>query len=383
MGDRPITYLVTGAAGFIGANFVHFVADKYGADEVNLVLLDALTYAGNLHSIAGLLERDNVTFIHGDINDSDLVNDIFDRYSPDYVVNFAAESHVDRSISDPRTFLVTNVLGTQTLLDAARRAWTDAEAGRKRFLQVSTDEVYGSLSRDYDEARTAKHTAAGADGNPVEIAFDTFGDELFTESTPLAPRSPYSASKAAADMLVGAYGETYGLPVVITRCSNNYGPYQFPEKLIPLIINNVREGRPLPVYGDGRYVRDWLFVTDHVRAIDTVLRRGAPGKVYNIGGLNERQNIDIVKTIIATYAELTGTEPRYDLIRFVADRPGHDRRYAIDPTRAMSELGWAPLTDFDRGIRETVRWYVDHTDWVDDVTSGQYRDYYNQMYSNR
>lgn len=383
--NSKLTYLVTGGAGFIGSNFVKHLVGEYGGD-VNIVILDALTYAGNLGTIAEEIKRPEVTFVHGDINDNRLVGRIMAEHDPDYIVNFAAESHVDRSITDPRVFLTTNVLGTQTLLDAARRAWLSNDGTwrtGKRYLQISTDEVYGSLERKYDRAQKLELTddqraVAGNRPDPV-----TFGPELFSENSPLRPRSPYSAAKAAADMLVLAYGDTYGLPVMITRCSNNYGPYHFPEKLIPLIINNLRHGRELPVYGQGQNVRDWLYVGDHVRAIDLVLRNGRPGEVYNIGGLNEKENIAIVRSIIGIYAEMTGTEPRYDLIKFVTDRRGHDMRYAIDPSKTARELGWVPETTFDDGIRKTVRWYLENTDWVDNVTSGGYRDYYAGMYNNR
>lgn len=380
------TYLVTGGAGFIGANFVKHLLSAYRDDEIRIIILDALTYAGNLGTIADDIARPNVEFVHGDINDATLVAELFSRYDPDYVVNFAAESHVDRSISDPRVFLTTNVLGTQTLLDAARHAWAVEGGGfreGKRYLQISTDEVYGSLPRTSDTPMPLELSEELARITKGRTDVVTFGSEMFTEQTPLAPRSPYSAAKAAADMLVLAYGDTYGLPVLITRCSNNYGPFHFPEKLIPLIINNIRHGRELPVYGRGENVRDWLYVGDHVNAIDIVLRKGVPGQVYNIGGLNEQENISIVRTIIDIYAELTGTEPRHDLIRFVSDRPGHDMRYAIDPSKTARELGWAPLTPFKEGIRQTVKWNIDNTDWIDSVTSGEYLNYYSKMYDNR
>ncbi len=378
------TYLVTGGAGFIGSNFVKYLLETYG-ESIRIVILDALTYAGNLGTIAEDIARPNVEFVHGDINDATLVTDLFSRFDPDYVVNFAAESHVDRSITDPRVFLTTNVLGTQTLLDAARKAWKTDTGYRegKRYLQISTDEVYGSLERTYPTAQPLELSDELKAVTKGRADVVTFGVQLFTEDSPLAPRSPYSAAKASADMLVMAYGDTYGLPVLITRCSNNYGPYHFPEKLIPLIINNIRHGRELPVYGKGENVRDWLYVGDHVRAIDLVLRKGTPGRIYNIGGLNEQENIEIVRCIIDTYAELTGTKPRHDLIRYVIDRPGHDMRYAIDPSRTARELGWAPLTTFKDGIRRTVQWNIDHTDWIDSVTSGDYLKYYSEMYGNR
>lgn len=379
-------YLVTGGAGFIGANFVKFLLKKYG-DNVKIVVLDALTYAGNLMSISDEVRRSNVKFIHGNINDKTVVDDIFAEFNPDFVVNFAAESHVDRSITNPRIFLETNILGTQSMLDSARHAWQQPDgswAEGKRFLQISTDEVYGSLSRDFDSPEPLKlsdHAAAvTADRQDVPAAY---GKDFFFETTPLAPRSPYSSAKAGADMLVMAYAHTYGMPVNITRCSNNYGPYQFPEKLIPLLINNILEGRELPVYGKGLNVRDWLYVDDHCSAIDLVLRKGTVGEVYNIGGFNEKQNIDIVHEVIDIVAELTDTKPRHDLVKFVKDRAGHDMRYAIAPDKIADQLGWYPLTPFSEGIRKTVAWYLANRDWTRSVTSGQYREYYERMYLNR
>ncbi len=379
------TYLVTGGAGFIGSNFIKHLIGKYDS-QVKIVIVDALTYAGNLDTIAAEVERENVEFVRGDIRDRRAMTELFARTDPDFVVNFAAESHVDRSITTPEIFLETNILGTQSLLEAARSVWHNADGSwreGKRFLQISTDEVYGALTRDYDEAHTLNvgeallGVIAGRE-HPV-----TYGKEFFTEETPIAPRSPYSASKAAADMIVMAYHHTYGMPVNITRCSNNYGPYQFPEKLIPLLINNITEGRELPVYGRGLNVRDWLYVDDHCRAIETVLHRGQLGRVYNIGGFNEQQNIDIVTTVIDLVAEMTGTEPRHDLIRYVKDRAGHDMRYAIDPERIAAELGWYPQTPFARGIRQTVAWYLENREWTRRVTSGEYRSYYERMYGNR
>lgn len=396
-------YLVTGGAGFIGANFVKYILDRYG-DKCRIVILDALTYAGNLLTIKNEIERDNVTFIKGDIGDEKLVASLLAEYDPDRVVNFAAESHVDRSITHPRLFLETNILGTQNLLEQCRRAWlTGHNAGQspryrdgKRFLQISTDEVYGSLSRDHEEPVTLH---IGDDLRKVVEGrhnLHTFGNGFFTETTPLAPRSPYSAAKTGADLITMAYSETYGLPVNITRCSNNYGPYQFPEKLIPLVIKNILEGKKLPVYGRGENVRDWLYVTDHAKAIDIVLEKGRPGQIYNIGGFNEESNLRIVKTIIATVARLLKADAGYralsvltpdeineSLIEFVTDRPGHDMRYAIDPTKIATELGWYPETPFERGIEITVKWYLDNRDWIESVTSGDYQRYYDQMYSNR
>ncbi|MCL1942731.1 MAG: dTDP-glucose 4,6-dehydratase [Candidatus Azobacteroides sp.] len=376
-------YLVTGGAGFIGANFVKYMLTKH--DEVNIVILDALTYAGNLGTIAEDLDNSRCEFVKGDICDAGLTDRLFKKHRFDYVVNFAAESHVDRSIENPQLFLQTNILGTQNLLDTAKKYWTTGknENGYPiwkegvRFHQVSTDEVYGSL---------------GESG-------------YFTEKTPLDPRSPYSASKAAADMIVAAYAETYKMPVTITRCSNNYGPYHFPEKLIPLIIKNILEGKPLPVYGDGSNIRDWLYVEDHCKAIDNVISGGRNGEVYNVGGHNEKKNIDIVKLTIATIYRLMKENPGYrkvlkkkellpngeidiewinnDLITFVKDRLGHDQRYAIDPAKITRELGWTPETKFENGIVKTIEWYLNHQQWVEEITGGDYINYYEQMYAGR
>ena len=329
--------LVTGGAGFIGANYVRLLLERGGDRVVNL---DLLTYAGNLENLAGCEDRTEYRFVRGDVRDRALLDRLLSEERIEAVVHFAAESHVDRSIDDPREFLDCNILGTQTLLEASRRA------GVARFLQVSTDEVYGSL---------------GPTG-------------LFTEETPLAPNSPYAASKAAADLVCRAYHHTYGFPVLITRCSNNYGPYQFPEKLIPLMIANALEGRPLPVYGDGRNVRDWLYVRDHCEAVDAVLRRGRPGGVYNVGGNNEMQNLQIVRLLL----DLLGLDE--SRITFVKDRPGHDRRYAIDATLIRDELGWAPRHRFRDGIRDTVDWYLANRAWWEKVRSGAYREYYDRLY---
>ena len=377
------SYLVTGAAGFIGSNFVKYMLQKH--DDVKLVILDALTYAGNLGTIASDIDNERCFFVKGDICDCGLVDDLFAEYKFDYVVNFAAESHVDRSIENPQLFLQTNILGTQNLLDVARRAWVNGKdklgypTWRKgvRYHQVSTDEVYGAL---------------GAEG-------------YFTEATPICPHSPYSASKASADMVVQAYRDTYKMPVTITRCSNNYGPYHFPEKLIPLIIKNILAGKQLPVYGDGSNVRDWLYVEDHCKAIDMVVNSGREGEVYNVGGHNEKTNLEIVKLTISTIRKMMEDNPAYrkalkkqvvgadgqidiswmndDLITFVKDRLGHDQRYAIDPTKIKNELGWSPETRFEDGIVKTIEWYLNHQDWVEQVTSGDYQRYYDEMYSNR
>lgn len=377
------TYLVTGAAGFIGSNFVKHMLRRHS--DVRIVALDALTYAGNLSAISGDIDNDRCAFFRGNICDRTLTGRLFEEYRFDVVVNFAAESHVDRSIENPGLFLQTNVLGTQNLLDCARRAWAGGEdsAGYPtwrqgvRFHQVSTDEVYGTL---------------GEDG-------------LFTEETPLCPHSPYSASKAAADLIVCAYRDTYHLPVSITRCSNNYGPYHFPEKLIPLIINNILEGKKLPVYGRGLNVRDWLYVEDHCKAIDLVINSGEDGCIYNVGGHNERRNIDIVRLIIDTVRRAMEThrefrtllkrqEPdsdgnadiawiNYDLITFVKDRLGHDLRYAIDSGKIRRELGWRPETSFEEGIKKTVLWNLENRKWVSDIVTGEYRQYYERMYGGR
>lgn len=349
------TYLVTGAAGFIGANFIKHMLAKY--DDIKIVVLDLLTYAGNLGTIAEDIDGVRCEFVKGDICDRALADQLFEKYNFDYVVNFAAESHVDRSIENPQLFLQTNILGTQNLLDAARKAWVTgkAETGYPvwregvRFHQVSTDEVYGSL---------------GAEG-------------YFHETTPLDPRSPYSASKTSADLFVKAYHETYKMPVSITRCSNNYGPYHFPEKLIPLIIKNILEGKSLPVYGDGTNVRDWLYVEDHCKAIDLIIHNGRVGEVYNVGGHNEKTNIEIVKIICK---ELGKPE---SLITYVADRKGHDMRYAIDPTKIHNELGWLPETKFEDGIKKTIKWYLDNKEWWETIISGEYQNYYEKMYKNR
>ena len=397
------TYLVTGAAGFIGSNFVKYILNKYG-DNIEVIILDALTYAGNLASIKEEIERSNVTFVRGDVGDRELVQDILRDYDVDYIVNFAAESHVDRSITNPRLFLETNILGTQNMLDCAREAWLTGKdasghntyAPGKKYLQISTDEVYGSLTKDFDEPQPLEVSDDVREVIEGRTDLKTYGRRFFTEETPLAPRSPYSASKTSADLITMAYHETYGLPVNITRCSNNYGPYHFPEKLIPLIIKNILEGKPLPVYGKGENVRDWLYVEDHCKGIDLVLRQGNVGEVYNIGGFNEESNINIVKQVIAIIARIMHEEPEYqqllkcdldvinnDLIEFVTDRPGHDMRYAIDPSKIARELGWYPETPFTVGIEKTVRWNLEHQPWVQSVTSGDYQRYYDEMYGNR
>ncbi|MFR5943833.1 MAG: dTDP-glucose 4,6-dehydratase [Megamonas funiformis] len=336
--------LVTGGAGFIGSNFVYYELDNYPNDEV--ICLDKLTYAGNLETLEIAMKNPKFKFVKGDIADRVFVDELFASEQPDVVVNFAAESHVDRSIENPEIFLQTNVIGTSVLMDAC------CKYGNIRYHQVSTDEVYGDLPLDRP-------------------------DLFFTETTPLHTSSPYSASKASADLLVQAYYRTYKLPVTISRCSNNYGPYHFPEKLIPLMIANVLNDKKLPVYGKGENVRDWLYVEDHCSAIDLIIRKGKIGEVYNIGGHNERTNLEVVKTIIK---ELGKSE---DLIEFVTDRPGHDRRYAINPTKIHNELGWLPVTKFDDGIKKTIDWYLTHKSWWEKIISGEYKDYYDKMYKNR
>ena len=393
-------YLVTGAAGFIGANFLKYILNKH--KDIFVVVLDKLTYAGNLKNIEEELKDKRVELVKGNICNNELVENIFSKYNIDYVVNFAAESHVDRSIENPKLFLETNILGTQTLLDTAKKFWTIGKDEKgypvykegKKYLQVSTDEVYGSLKKDILEGKKLTFNDKDLDvllENRGEVK--TFGTKFFTEETPLSPKSPYSTSKASADMLVTAYMETYHMPINITRCSNNYGAYQFPEKLIPLIINNVLHGKALPVYGDGMNVRDWLYVEDHCKGIDIVLEKGRLEEVYNIGGFNEETNINIVKLIIDTISRIMTNEIEYrkilktdleninySLITYVQDRLGHDARYAIDPSKIVKELGWYPETPFVIGIEKTIRWYLDNQEWLKNVTSGDYQKYYEEMY---
>jgi dTDP-glucose 4,6-dehydratase len=351
--------LVTGGAGFIGSNFVLSWIAEAGTPVINL---DKLTYAGNLNSLAALKGDARHIFVHGDIGDRDQVRKILETHKPKAIVHFAAESHVDRSIHGPEDFIETNVVGTFRLLEETRVYWQGLPPGRKehfRFLHVSTDEVYGSLGPD---------------------------DAAFKETTQYEPNSPYSASKAASDHLVRAYRHTYGLPVLTTNCSNNYGPYQFPEKLIPLIILNALNGKPLPVYGDGQNVRDWLYVEDHCRAIRRVLEAGRVGETYNIGGLCEMKNLDVVRTVCGILDELrpaSAAAPHEKLITFVKDRPGHDRRYAIDASKIRGELNWSPAESFETGIRKTVQWYLDHSEWVDDITSGAYKNWMDLNYGKR
>lgn len=355
------TYLVTGGAGFIGSNYIHYMFRKYG-DGIRIINVDKLTYAGNLENLKDIENRVNYMFIRADICDSDAIRRIFRENEIDRVVHFAAESHVDRSIKNPEIFVKTNVLGTLVMLNAAKEAWELGDGSYKKdkkFLHVSTDEVYGSLDEE---------------------------GGFFYETTPYAPHSPYSASKASSDMLVKSYMDTYRFPANITNCSNNYGPYQFPEKLIPLMIHNALCGKPLPVYGDGKNVRDWLYVEDHAKGIDMVQEKGRLFETYNIGGHNERKNIEIVTTIIDLLQELVPDgDPRKknvsrDLITYVTDRKGHDRRYAIAPDKIREEIGWKPDTMFEEGIRKTIQWYLDHEEWFSNVTNGQYQEYYRKMY---
>jgi dTDP-glucose 4,6-dehydratase len=335
------TMLITGGAGFIGSNFIHYVMDHH--PDYRIINVDKLTYAGNLENLKDIEANPNYTFVKADICNVNAINGVFSSYAIDYIINFAAESHVDRSIEDPSIFLKTNILGTQVLLDAARKY------GVKKFVQISTDEVYGSL---------------GPTG-------------YFTEDTPLSPNSPYSASKASADMLVMAYYRTYGLPVNITRCSNNYGPYQFPEKLIPLFVTNALSDKELPLYGDGKNIRDWIYVEDHCSAVDLVLHKGVEGEVYNIGGHSEKANIEITELILDYLGK------PHTLIKYVKDRLGHDRRYAIDCSKIEKELGWKPAYSFEDGMKKTIRWYIDNQPWWEKIKSGEYMEYYERMYAGR
>ena len=350
------TYLVTGGAGFIGSNFIIYMLDKY--KDIQIINLDKLTYAGNLENLKEIENDSRHQFVQGDICDKALVKSIFEANEIDYVVNFAAESHVDRSIENPDIFMETNINGTVNLLNNAKNAWLvgdDIYKDGVKFLQVSTDEVYGSL---------------GETG-------------YFMETTPLDPHSPYSSSKTAADLFVKAYADTYKFPMNITRCSNNYGPYQFPEKLIPLVLNNTLSHKDLPVYGDGLQIRDWLYVVDHCKAIDMVINDGKLGEVYNVGGHNERTNIFIVKTILNYVKEHVDSSVGEEMIKYVADRKGHDRRYGIDPTKIKEDLGWYPETAFEDGIKLTLQWYLDNKQWLDNVTSGAYQNYYETMYDGK
>ncbi|MDE6223417.1 MAG: dTDP-glucose 4,6-dehydratase [Muribaculaceae bacterium] len=372
--------LITGGAGFIGSHVVRLFVTKY--PDYNIVNLDKLTYAGNLANLKDVENRPNYTFVKADIADLDLMRSIIRDYRIDGIIHLAAESHVDRSIRDPFTFARTNVMGTLSLLQAAKEYWESLPEGfdGKLFYHISTDEVYGALQLNRPDGVEAPFSTRAS--SERELAF---GTDFFTEATAYNPHSPYSASKASSDHFVRAYHDTYGLPTIVTNCSNNYGPYQFPEKLIPLFINNIRQRKPLPVYGRGENVRDWLFVEDHARAIDLIFHRGKVADTYNIGGFNEWKNIDLIKVIIKTVDRLLGNPDGYslDLITYVTDRPGHDMRYAIDSRKLQSELGWEPSLQFEEGIEKTVRWYLANEQWVNNVTSGDYRRYYEEMYSNR
>jgi dTDP-glucose 4,6-dehydratase len=373
--------LITGGAGFIGSHVVRLFVNKY--PEYNIVNLDKLTYAGNLANLRDIEDRPNYKFVRADICDYDEMRRIIEENQIDGIIHLAAESHVDRSILDPFTFARTNVMGTLALLQAAKLYWESRPEGfeGKLFYHISTDEVYGALELTDPEGIESPFTTT-ASSSEHHLAF---GREFFLETTKYNPHSPYSASKASSDHFVRAYHDTYGMPTLVTNCSNNYGPYQFPEKLIPLFINNIRKRKPLPVYGKGENVRDWLFVEDHARAIDLIFHKGKPAQTYNIGGFNEWKNIDLIRVIIKTVDRLLGNPEGYsdELITYVTDRKGHDMRYAIDSRKLQAELGWEPSLQFEEGIEKTVRWYLDNQEWIDNITSGDYEKYYDNMYSNR
>ena len=380
--------LITGGAGFIGSHVVRLFVEKY--PEYRIINADKLTYAGNLSNLKDVEDRPNYTFVKADICDYGVMSSLFTNYNIDGVIHLAAESHVDRSIVDPFVFARTNVMGTLTLLQVAKEHWqtsgwtvNDAEGGpvQCRFYHISTDEVYGALELTHPEGIEPPFTTA-ASSSEHHLAY---GEDFFYEDTKYNPHSPYSASKASSDHFVRSFHDTYGMPVIVTNCSNNYGPYQFPEKLIPLFINNIRHRRPLPVYGRGENVRDWLYVEDHARAIDMIFHLGTIAETYHIGGFNEWKNIDIIKVIISTVDRMLGNPEGHslDLIKYVSDRAGHDLRYAIDSTKLQKELGWEPSLQFEEGIEKTVRWYLDNQDWMDDITSGEYEKYYESMYRNR
>ena len=366
--------LITGGAGFIGSHVVRLFVNKY--PDYHIINLDKLTYAGNLANLRDIEDKPNYTFVRADICDFDTICRLMPEHCIDGIIHLAAESHVDRSIKDPFTFARTNVMGTLSLLQAARLYWESLPERyeNKRFYHISTDEVYGALEMTCPEGKRSDISA-----------HEVYGDEFFRETTKYCPHSPYSASKASSDHFVRAFHDTYGMPTIVTNCSNNYGPYQFPEKLIPLFINNIRHRRPLPVYGKGENVRDWLYVVDHARAIDTIFHHGIIAETYNIGGFNEWKNIDIVRVLIRTVDRLLGRpeDADMDLITYVTDRAGHDMRYAIDSTKLKRELGWQPSLQFEEGIEKTVRWYLDNQEWMDNVTSGDYQKYYDDMYKGR
>ncbi|MDE6017508.1 MAG: dTDP-glucose 4,6-dehydratase [Muribaculaceae bacterium] len=372
--------LITGGAGFIGSHVVRLFVNKY--PDYHIINLDKLTYAGNLANLKDIEDKPNYTFVKADITDLDDMRRIVKDYDIDGIIHLAAESHVDRSIKDPFTFARTNVMGTLALLQAAKEYWDSlpVKYKGKRFYHISTDEVYGALELTNPEGVPAPFTTKASSEDDM-----AYGTEFFLETTKYNPHSPYSASKASSDHFVRAYHDTYGMPTIVTNCSNNYGPYQFPEKLIPLFINNIRHGKPLPVYGKGENVRDWLFVEDHARAIDLIFHEGTIADTYNIGGFNEWKNIDLIKVIINTVDRLLGNPEGHSekLITFVTDRLGHDMRYAIDSRKLQSELGWEPSLQFEEGIEKTVRWYLDNPDWMENITSGDYERYYDDMYKNR
>ncbi len=372
--------LITGGAGFIGSHVVRLFVNKY--PEYNIVNLDKLTYAGNLANLMEIEDKPNYTFVKADIVDLDEMRRVIREHEIDGIIHLAAESHVDRSIKDPFTFARTNVMGTLALLQAAKEYWESLpeKYEGKRFYHISTDEVYGALELTAPEGIESPFTTAASSEH-----HHAYGTEFFLETTKYNPHSPYSASKASSDHFVRAYHDTYGMPTIVTNCSNNYGPYQFPEKLIPLFINNIRHRKPLPVYGKGENVRDWLYVVDHARAIDTIFHEGKTAETYNIGGFNEWKNIDIIKVIIKTVDRLLGNPEGYsdELITYVTDRAGHDLRYAIDSRKLQAELGWEPSLQFEEGIEKTVRWYLDNQEWMDNITSGEYEKYYESMYGKR
>ena len=372
--------LITGGAGFIGSHVVRLFVNKY--PEYNIVNLDKLTYAGNLANLKDVEDKPNYTFVRADIADLDKMREVVRKHKIDGIIHLAAESHVDRSIKDPFTFARTNVMGTLALLQAAKEYWDSLpeKYEGKRFYHISTDEVYGALELTHSEGVPAPFTTKASSEDDM-----AYGTEFFLETTKYNPHSPYSASKASSDHFVRAYHDTYGMPTIVTNCSNNYGPYQFPEKLIPLFINNIRHGKPLPVYGKGENVRDWLFVEDHARAIDLIFHKGKIADTYNIGGFNEWKNIDLIKVIIKTVDRLLGNPEGSSekLITYVTDRLGHDMRYAIDSRKLQAELGWEPSLQFEEGIEKTVRWYLDNQEWMDNITSGEYEKYYDDMYKNR
>lgn len=372
--------IITGGAGFIGSHVVRLFVNKY--PDYRIINLDKLTYAGNLANLKDMESKKNYTFVKADICDFPKIHELMQTYHVDGVIHLAAESHVDRSIKDPFTFAQTNVMGTLSMLQAAKLYWESLPEGydNKRFYHISTDEVYGALEMTNPEGLDSPFTTKASSGH-----HHAYGTEFFTEDMKYMPHSPYSASKASSDHFVRAFHDTYGMPTIVTNCSNNYGPYQFPEKLIPLFINNIRHRKALPVYGKGENVRDWLYVEDHARAIDVIFHHGNIADTYNIGGFNEWKNIDIIKVLISTVDRLLGRPEGADtdLITYVTDRKGHDMRYAIDSRKLQRELGWEPSLQFEEGIEKTVQWYLNHQDWMDNVTSGDYQKYYDSMYKNR